>query len=255
MSPAVRLLAPRYWGAHLLALVLVATAAWLGFWQLDAWQTRRADEATDRTAVAAVPLADVFGPDDPFPGDRVGRPVEVAGTWLPEDTVYVSGRTGGAADADGVWVVTPVAVDGGDAALLVVRGWAADPASAPAAPTGRAELVGLLQPGDGSTEVDADPADDVLPALRVTDVLQRLDVDLYGGYVVSTDPEPGLAAATVEQLPPAGRFTALRNLLYALEWWVFGAFAAFIWWRHVRDQLAAEALAGSAEADAVPSEP
>ena len=36
-----------------------------------------------------------------------------------------------------------------------------------------------------------------------------------------------------------GRFTALRNLLYAVEWWVFGAFAAFIWWRWVRDQQAA----------------
>ncbi len=90
----------------------------------------------------------------------------------------------------------------------------------------------------------------MLPALRITDVLQRVDTDLYGAYVVSTDPEPGLDAATVALLPAVGRFTALRNLLYALEWWVFGAFAAFIWWRHLRDQLAAEALAGAvADAD------
>ena len=27
----------------------------------------------------------------------------------------------------------------------------------------------------------------------------------------------------------------MRNLLYALEWWVFGGFAVFIWWRYVRD--------------------
>ncbi len=255
MSPAARLLAPRHWGAHLLALILVGAALWLGLWQLDAWQTRRAAEATDLAAADPEPLVSVLGPDDPFPGDRIGQPVDVVGTWLPEETVYVSGRTGGPTDANGVWAVTPVAVDGQDAAVLVVRGWAADPASAPAPPSGPATLVGLLQPSDSSSEVDPDPADDVLPALRVTDVLQRLDADLYGGYVVSTDPEPGLAAATVTQLPPAGRFTALRNLLYALEWWVFGAFAAFIWWRHLRDQLAAEALAGAAGADAVPSEP
>ena len=31
------------------------------------------------------------------------------------------------------------------------------------------------------------------------------------------------------------RRSAWRNLLYALEWWVFGAFAAFVWWRFVRD--------------------
>ena len=30
--------------------------------------------------------------------------------------------------------------------------------------------------------------------------------------------------------------TGLRNLLYAIEWWFFGAFAAFIWWRWVRDE-------------------
>ena len=30
----------------------------------------------------------------------------------------------------------------------------------------------------------------------------------------------------LDQLPDVGRFTALRNLLYAIEWWFFGAFAA-----------------------------
>ena len=29
--------------------------------------------------------------------------------------------------------------------------------------------------------------------------------------------------------------SGLRNLLYGIEWWLFGAFAAFIWWRWVRD--------------------
>ena len=256
MSPAARLLAPRYWGVHLLALVLVGAAAWLGYWQLDAWQTRRTAESIDLIAVAPEPLAAALGPDDPFPGDKVGQPVNLDGTWLPEDTVYVAGRTGGPAGADGVWVVTPLVVTGGDAALLVVRGWAATPEAAPPAPTGTAELVGLLQPTDGSTEPDADLGDDVLPALRVADVLQRLDRDLYGGYaVVAGGVEPGLAPATLGQLPPASRFTAVRNLLYALEWWVFGLFAGFIWWRHLRDQIVAAPLAGRVEDDVVPSEP
>ncbi|MGI8646292.1 MAG: SURF1 family protein [Nocardioides sp.] len=256
MSPAARLLAPRFWGVHLLALVLVGASAWPGLWQVDAWQTRRTAESIDLTAGVAEPLAAVFGPDDPFPGDKVGQPVNLSGTWLPQDTVYVDGRTGGPTGADGVWVVTPLVVTGGDAALLVVRGWAAATAAAPPAPTGTAELVGLLQPTDGSTEPDPDPADDVLPALRVADVVQRFDVDLYGGYAVVIErAEPRLTPATPEQLPPASRFTALRNLLYALEWWVFGLFAAFVWWRHLRDQVAAEALAVTADDHVVPSEP
>ena len=53
MPPA---LAPRLWAGHLLALVLVAAAAVLGFWQLDAWQERRAAEARDLTRADPVPL-------------------------------------------------------------------------------------------------------------------------------------------------------------------------------------------------------
>ena len=43
-------------------------------------------------------------------------------------------------------------------------------------------------------------------------------------------------SADVEQLPSPGAFTALRNLLYAVEWWFFGAFALFIWWRFVNEE-------------------
>jgi cytochrome oxidase assembly protein ShyY1 len=250
--PLPRPLAPRYWGAHLLALVLVATAVGLGFWQLDAWQTRRTAEAEDLTRLDPVPLTDVMGPDDPFPGDKVGQPVVVQGTWLPDATFYVSGREHDG--HEGYWAVTPLAVGGpADPALLVVRGWTPDPASAPAAPTGRAELVAWLQPSEGRNVADDDPDDDVLPQVRVADALQRVDRDLYGAYGVVADRvaegdwpsgdravndgTDGLEPAGLDQLPPAGRFTAVRNLLYAIEWWIFGLFAGFIWWRWVRDEV------------------
>ena len=112
------LLAPRFWAMHLLALVLVAAAGWLGTWQYDAWQARRAAEVTDLTLVDPLPLDAVMGPDDPFPGDKVGQPVILGGTWVPEGTVYVSGREH---DGDeGYWVVTPLAVGGPDAAALPI---------------------------------------------------------------------------------------------------------------------------------------
>ena len=243
----------RLWYVHLLALVLVGAAGWLGVWQYDAWQLRRAAEATDLTQLEPLPLTSVMGPDDPFPGNRVGQPVILAGTWVPSGTVFVSGR-----EQDGVegyWVVTPLATPGsGDPAIPVVRGWVESPADAPGSPTGPAQLVGWLQPPEGTGQVDADRSDDVLPQLRIADLIQRVDQDLYGAYAVLADSagpasggvetsnpgSAGLRPAALEQLPDAGRFTALRNLLYALEWWVFGAFAAFIWWQHVRDVTRAE---------------
>lgn len=229
-----RKLAPRYWGAHLLALVLVGAAVALGLWQYGAWQAHRDAEAADLTDARPLPLTDVMGPDDPFPGTRVGQPVHVSGTWVPGGTVYVSGRED--RGRDGYWVVTPLAVGGPHApALPIVRGWVVDPTDAPAPPTGTADLDAWLQPPEGTGQVDDDPTDDVLPQLRTADIIQHVDQDLYGAYGVAEQPEAGLAPATLAQLPPVGALTSIRNLLYAIEWWFFGAFAAFIWWRWVTE--------------------
>jgi surfeit locus 1 family protein len=261
--PFARLLAPRYWAYHLVALVAVSLAAVLGLWQYDAWAQRRAAEARDLTRLEPESLAEVIGPDDPFPGDRVGQPVVLEGTWVPDGTIYVTGREH--RGTDGAWVVTPLAIGDADApALLVVRGWVPftevrtgdGPAdTVPPPPTGRAEFVAWLQPAEGTGAVDEDPRDDLLPQLRVADALQHLDQDLYGAYAVVADevapgdwPQgptalndgtEGLTPASLDQLPAVGRFTAVRNLLYGIEWWVFGLFAGFIWWRWARDELAA----------------
>jgi cytochrome oxidase assembly protein ShyY1 len=114
------------------------------------------------------------------------------------------------------------------------------------AAAGPTDLVGWLQPSDGTVSADDDPSDDVFPQLRVADLAQRYDDDLYGAYVVVRDPTDGLVQADLEELPDAGRFTALRNLLYAVEWWFFGAFAAFVWWRWAREEAEAVAAASTA---------
>jgi cytochrome oxidase assembly protein ShyY1 len=179
--------------------------------------------------------------------------------WLPGETIYDSGREH--AGRQGYWAVTPVAVDGATRAasgpgrapaILVVRGWAPDPEGVPE-PTGRTDLTGWMQPSEGSGVPDPAPDDDVLPELRIASVVQRMGRDLYGGYVIrdvsagaegstgSVGGDPaggdGLAPVTPASLPEPSTFTSIRNLLYAGEWWVFGAFAAFIWWRWCRDAI------------------
>lgn len=230
-----RYLTSRLIGATALALVGVVAAVALGLWQLSAWQAIRTAEQTDLTELTPVPLTDVMGPDDPFPGRDVGRPVTLSGQWLPDSTVFVSGReTDG---VDGFWLVTSVAVGAAsDPALPVVRGWVETVADAPGPPVGPVSITAWLQPTEGTGEADDDPGDDVLPQMRTADLIQRVEQDLYGAYGVSTTPLNGLEPATLEQLPPVGSFTALRNLLYAVEWWFFGAFAAFVWWRFVREE-------------------
>ena len=139
-----RLFAPTLLGAHLLALAAVGSAGWLGVWQYDAWQDRRAAESIDLTRLDPEPLADVMGPDDRFPGEKVGQPVRVSGTWVPDGTVYVSGREHDG--ADGYWVVTPLAVEtADDPALPIVRGWTPSTRRGPGRPHRHHRLVAWLQ--------------------------------------------------------------------------------------------------------------
>jgi len=248
------------WGAHLLAVVCVSIAVGMGVWQYDAWTARRAAERVDLTHADPVPITDVFGPDDPFPRAGLGRPVTITGTFLDAGTVLVAGRDD-AEGRSGRWLVTPISVGAADApAVPVVRGWVPDDtdlATLPKPPTGEVDLVGWLQPTEAGSEPDDDPDDRVVPALRIADLVQLLDgQDMYGGYVIaeeptSSDAAAGVAAADLDQMPPVSRFTGLRNILYAIEWWLFAAFAAFLWWRYVRDATREAPADGAADEEDV----
>ena len=164
---------PGYWGAHLLALVLVGAAALARALAARRLADPAGREATDLDGGRRPSRSPrCFGPDDPFPGDRIGQPVDVVGTWLPEETVYVSGRTGGPTDADGVWV--------GDPGRGRRRGrrrcwWCA--AGPPTRPRRRPPPTGRGRPGRPAPTLRRAPARSTptrpttcSPALRVTDV-------------------------------------------------------------------------------------
>lgn len=242
----------RLWPAHLLLLLALAATLLLGRWQLGSWQAHREAQSRDLTHLAPVPLDDLLGPDAPFDGRTTGRPVEVSGTWIPSATLYIEGREHDG--TTGVWVVTPVSVPRtagtgpASSAIPVVRGWAPTPDDAPPAPSGTTTLVGWLQPGEGTLEADTDPGDDLLPQLRLADVVQHVEEDLYSGYVIETSDgaakvartntgADGLAQADLAALPQSQNFTGLRNLLYALQWFFTAGFAVVVWRRHVRDTL------------------
>lgn len=243
---------------HAVTVLALAAAVALGLWQYGVWQHGRVDQSASLVHAAPRALSRVLSADGAFPADAVGRPVRFTGRWLPRSTVYVADRP--LRGRTGVWAVTPVAVcPPADAslcrsgsAILVVRGWAPSVHAAPTAPTGAVRVTGWLQPAEGSGVTDPDPGDDVLPQMRVADAIQHVDQDLYSGYVIARRAvrsagsgqhasafaqESSLDAVTPASLPKASTSTSLRNLLYALEWWVFGGFAVYAWWRWCRDEV------------------
>ncbi len=232
------LLAPRYWGAHLLMVLAVAAAIFLGIWQYHAWEAGRAAEARDISEAEPMPLGKVISGDEAFPGEYLGQPVSFSGEWLPKGTLYVADRY--LDGKRGYWVMTPVLV--GDSAMPVIRGWSAQP-QAPE-PTGQVEVRGWLQASEGSGATDDDPEDDVIPEMRIASIVEHVDADLYSGYVVAKDAGSGtgdLEKVTPASVPKVSSTTHLRNLLYAFQWWIFGGFAVYIWVRWCRDQVEAAA--------------
>lgn len=229
------MLARRYWGAHLLMVLALAVAVLLGLWQLGVWQAERTASAVDLTRDRPVPLAQVMGGDSAFPGGAVGKPVRFRGSWLPAGTVYVSGRYDDR--QRGYWAVTPVMV--GRSAMPVVRGWTPEPAAP--RPHGRVAVTGWLEPSESQGETDQNPHDPVITSMRIASLVEHVRADLYSGFVIAragADVTGGLAPVHPPRAEQVSLWTGLRNFLYGIQWWFFGGFAVYIWWRWCQDQLA-----------------
>ncbi|MGH1564392.1 SURF1 family protein [Mumia sp. DW29H23] len=240
--PAVGWLSPRLWGLHVLVVAAVAFTVSMGLWQMGVYDDRRAEAQHDQGTVAVAPVQDVLGPDDPFTTSADFRTVTVTGTYAPaEEQVWVSGREQDG--RDGYWLVAPVLVDGvptssdRPAALLVVRGWSPDAGALPAVPDGEVAIEAVLQAGD-ARGFGFDEEARVIDGVRIPRLVNVMPYDLYGGYGIVTAQEPadpaGLAPAVVPE-PTQDGTAGLRNLFYAIEWWIFGAFAIFMWWRMCQD--------------------
>ncbi|MBW9209950.1 hypothetical protein KV100_09785 [Mumia sp. zg.B21] len=235
-------LSPRLWGLHALVVVAVTFTVFMGLWQMGVYDDRRAEAEADQTTASVVPLQDVLGPDEPFTTTAASRTVALTGTFAPaERQVWVSGRE--QSGRDGYWLLAPILVDevagasDRPAALLVVRGWSPDAGALPPVPEGDVALEVVLQPGDArGTGFDEETR--VIDGVRIPRLVNVVPYDLYGGYGIVTAQTPadgaGLAPAEVPEQTQDGT-AGLRNLLYAIEWWIFGAFALFMWWRMCLD--------------------
>ena len=118
---------------------------------------------------------------------------------MPEGTVYVSGREHEGRTGTGWSRRSPSAARRPRAAGGPRLGRRAGTRRRRRPAT--AELDGWLQPAEGTGEADKDPTDDVLPQVRIADLIQHVDQDLYGAYGVATEPEPGWQRASLDQLP------------------------------------------------------
>ena len=230
---------------HVLLVVALLGTGLMGWWQLDVWRAERAENASARLAGPPVPLGDILGPDEAPANEDLGVPVVAAGRYLAaEQQFLVAGRE--AAGLDGYWVLSPLVVDATGSVVLVVRGWTEDGSSLPPVPAGPVRETGVLQPGEEGSGVLSPGR--VVDAVRIPALAGETDRDLYGAYLLRTAGQPGDPATGLRPVSPPSPdpswSTGLRNLAYAAQWWLFGAFALFMWWRMCVDRLAGARAGG-----------
>jgi surfeit locus 1 family protein len=239
--PAWRvLLSPGMLGVHLFAVVAIAACVLAGSWQYDSYASEQAGASADRSGMEPVPVDELLDPDEPMPGDALGRPVVAEGTYAPAEQQLLVTREHD--DREGWWVLSPLLVDGSDAALLVVRGWT-DEEVLPPVPEGTVTVTAALQNGEeaGRESVLA-PAEGsrVVDVVRLQSLVNVLPHRLYPAFGMRTDEAPPPSDTLEAVSPPApdpSWTTGLKNLAYAAQWWVFAAFALFMWWRISVDRV------------------
>lgn len=241
MSPRPPLRAwfsPGLIGLHVLGVVAVAFCVVMGLWQLGTYDSRQENEQADKQVVPRVALTDLWSPDEPFDSTLNHRPVTIGGVFEP--TAAQFWVTGKQQDGrDGSWLVAPLKVDGGET-MLVVRGWSPETGDFPEVPAGVVTFDAVIEPGEGNAGA-YDPDARTIGSIRIPTLINETPYDLYSGYAISTDASTssGLDLVPPPQPGDVSWTVGMRNLAYTLQWWVFGLFAAFMWWRMTTETMAA----------------
>ena len=200
-------------------VAIAITMLWLGLWQMQVFEAKENSSARARAALAPVALLENVNPDGTV-GDVYGRQVEVVGEYLPGQEVLITGEDGTSR------ILTALQIADGRV-LPVVRGLAPASGTAPAPPAGPVATVGIFLPSEPGTDT---PNGSVrLPALA-----QQWPQHLLPGFVTLNEAgarDQGLAPAVPDLPTGEGSW---QNYGYALQWWVFAAFALFMAGRFVR---------------------
>jgi cytochrome oxidase assembly protein ShyY1 len=204
----------------LAAGIIIAIAMMgLGLWQMQVFTDQGTSSAQHRAELDPIPLLSEIAADNSV-GDVYGRPVTASGTYLPDQQVLVR-------DSDGTArVLAALRVDDGRV-LPVVLGVLPTGASAPVL-SGRGDVTGVFLASDKTPDPVPSLGPGEIAGVRLAKLAQLWPQQTLPGYVTLT-PEAseqlGLSPAALALPSEEG---SARNQGYALQWWVFAAFAIAI---------------------------
>jgi surfeit locus 1 family protein len=211
----------------LMVLVGVAILCRLGIWQLDRLAQRRAiNTSIDmRMAQPVLPLSGA----QIDPEGLEYRRVEVRGVYDPAQEIVLRNR---ALDGvPGVHILTPLRLSGGDAAVLIDRGWlslelaAPDARRAYAAPAGQVLIQGIArrsqQNAGGPQDPPLGPGQQRLDAWFQVDIGRIQQQTGYALLPVFIEQQPAPGAPDLPRRVATTDLGEGPHLSYAIQWFAF----------------------------------
>jgi cytochrome oxidase assembly protein ShyY1 len=205
-----------------LVVVVVMATIQLGRWQFGRWEDRRAQADAVRLAQESQPLAlTELAATEVDPTTLRFTTVTATGVYQADRTVLIRNRP--LDGRNGYLVLVPLAT--ADGTVAVNRGWipagptAAAPTEVPTPPSGTVDVVGRIQPNEPLRTAADLPSGQ---ALSLSAAVVQADA-LPGGYLDVISEDPTADPAPTPPSPP-GTGTG-PHLVYAVQWWLFGAVA------------------------------
>lgn len=238
----VQILLNRKWRwVTLFVLAGMTFLVWLGLWQLDRLQQRRAYNAllAERWNSEPFDLNTTALPEDV---DQLGyRRVKAQGTFDYEQQLVLTNQTTPQGEV-GVILVTPLLLDA-DTAILVARGWIPYDQSKPEfwpqfKETPDAPVVGILKGSQTIAEapIPAQPQQE-WHRIDIPVIQHQLSYKLLPVFLLQL-PEPGRSATQLprREIPEELQLSEGNHVSYAIQWFLFAVILGFMYIQLVRQQ-------------------
>lgn len=218
---------PRWLVALAALIAFIVACIFLGQWQWD----RTQDILAAERSAAAEPIAieELINDDGTWSNADVGRTVILDGSFTGQELKLPNREFQG---QSGSWIVTRFDLESGNS-VAVMRGLL--PADSEAPPTEKAvvQLQGVLHPNEAFYE---GANQDNIVTVDSGAIAPEWGTDLIDGYVMlqdqdSEDTDPGALVIVPPTVQVGDVPFPLQNFFYAIQWWIFAAFAIFVYGR------------------------
>ena len=218
---------PRWLVALAALIAFIIACIFLGQWQWDRTQDILAAERS--AAAAPIALQELVNADGTWSNADIGRTVILDGTFTAQELQLPNREFQG---QSGSWIVTRFDLSSGGS-IAVMRGLLPDGSQSTQVDATAVQLEGVLHPNEAFYEGANENSIVTVDSAAIAD---EWGTDLIDGYVMvqRQDPEPSEPGALVIVAPTVQVGDVpfpLQNFFYAIQWWIFAAFAIFVYAR------------------------